>query len=655
MTVGTRPKSPVAPSWSDLGILLGSETIADVQRAIAAHPAQERSSSHGTTIRHFFGWLTKDTHEATHAVIASLRAGEPDAARNHRAAQMLTHLMERYTEEAKSKRFWTLSTISDYGSRAGDVLQWLGELPDRDYPRFRRQSVSFPKHAGKVPCLGALAWPEIEHLSGVQRERRAMELVRAAALDNFTGLEALFIFGQSLLETDVPPVGVNTADWHFLKAFLELEIKSWANTGRSQFDKHGAMIQDIPGTMERLGSWKTWASAGLQSETVKSLFRQPKRQGRFRSIAGVVLACIGPTRNCLVAATVVFCCDTGWNKQPILTLPRKPVVLRTSSTSSIASSVFLSSFKNRAKHDVFAYLERDEIASGMQAENIRADWDETVRLIDPLNTGDGYATLARDSSLLSVLDRFAVIADAARVFDKSNRYADDAFFYLTPDTGLFRTNKAFRLHDCTKGSLRLPEGVSFQSIRKSFLVIKHRDLGSFAALRPVAGHKGTGILMAHYVDSTTIVSEQEESIRFFQNSLQSEIFRHRSDGHTVLGMSHADFDWWLNMAWFSGIAPALAPDPRRTPRSKAAPKFSFEPVEANLRDLFLAHWALREAQRRLAPPRWRIQGLPLLAMVKAIGRTLCAKGFRTTFVAAARRAHRDLVAGAICLPAVLPE
>lgn len=335
----------MAPSWSNLGNLLGSETIADVQRAIAAHPAQEKSSSHGTTIRHFLGWLTKDTHEATYAVIAALRVGESDVVRNQRAAQMLTYLMERYTEEAESKRFWTLSTISDYGSRAADVLQWLGELPDRHYPRFRRQSVSFPKHAGKVPFLGALHWPEIEHLSGVQRERHAMGVVRAAALDNFTALEVLFSFGQSLLKTDIPPIGVNTADWHFLKSFLKLELKSWASAGRSQFDKHGATIQDMSSTMKRLGSWETWAAAGLQSETVKSLFRQPKIQGRFRSIAGVVLACIGPTRNCLVATTVVFCCDTGWNKQPILTLPRRPVVLRTSSTSSIASSVFLSSFR----------------------------------------------------------------------------------------------------------------------------------------------------------------------------------------------------------------------------------------------------------------------------------------------------------------------
>jgi hypothetical protein len=195
-------------------------------------------------------------------------------------------------------------------------------------------------------------------------------------------------------------------------------------------------------------------------------------------------------------------------------------------------------------------------------------------------------------------------------------------------------------------------GVTFPAIRKSYLCLTVKEVGSVAATRPIAGHNGLGVLMPHYLNTPEIKADLDESIRFFQNSCQALIVGQRTEAAILLQLSPEDLTWFSRLAMMSGIAAAVGMGSEHEAAS-GDKKLCFSPTEDNLRDLFLAHWALRRAQRRVSAARWRVQALPMLAIVKALGRTVCANGLRATYFAAARRAHRDLVAGVIALPPIL--
>ena len=81
--------------------------------------------------------------------------------------------------------------------------------------------------------------------------------------------------------------------------------------------------------------------------------------------------------------------------------------------------------------------------------------------------------------------------------------------------------------------------------------------------------------------------------------------------------------WFRRLGTVSGVAAAVGgtpPVPSEPPREVIC----FDPTDENLRDLFLSHRSLRRAQGRMPPGRWKVQGLPLLAAVRAVGRILRA-------------------------------
>ena len=68
-------------------------------------------------------------------------------------------------------------------------------------------------------------------------------------------------------------------------------------------------------------------------------------------------------------------------------------------------------------------------------------------------------------------------------------------------------------------------------------------------------------------------------------------------------------------------------------------------------ELYLAHRALQELRLRTKNHRqYRIRYLPMLAMVKAIGRELFRAGLGHQYIKAARSTAKSLREGTVCLP-----
>lgn len=99
----------------------------------------------------------------------------------------------------------------------------------------------------------------------------------------------------------------------------------------------------------------------------------------------------------------------------------------------------------------------------------------------------------------------------------------------------------------------------------------------------------------------------------------------------------------------SGLFAALGLEPQRP--SPDGITLSFVPSQANLEELFLAHWALtKERAETRNLPQFTVLHLPALGIVKAIGRQVCAKGLSKFYWKAARAAAAKLRNKAISLP-----
>jgi heme exporter protein D len=79
----------------------------------------------------------------------------------------------------------------------------------------------------------------------------------------------------------------------------------------------------------------------------------------------------------------------------------------------------------------------------------------------------------------------------------------------------------------------------------------------------------------------------------------------------------------------------------------------FVPDEDSLTDLYLADRALKNQKLSISYTRWQAQGMPLLALLLAIYKTLLKKGFRQLYRDVAKKTRARLRAGLIKLPPVL--
>ena len=605
--------------------------------------------------RRFLCWLAAGRHKRSTLLIKVLAGAEVHAVNHAQASQMILSALGDWTAElASSGRFRPL-TVSNHGRSMAAVLERLGEMPGRPLLRFQRRAMTMPTPTSVTHSLGSLAWSEAEGLEGAARERRCLEVVREAAMREFGAREAWFQFGRSVLAADGPPDVADGPAWAAVKALLTAEDRFWSTKGRSQFCRSGDCPDGVQSSIDLLLDQGTWLGAGLPPAAA-GIVSWGARNGfhKRKLLSGMAVSCLGATKRATWPAMVAFCCGTGWNHQPMRDLPAKPFLMRTDTECGLATSAFVASYKRRARHEVLTYLDRDAPVSGLVEEDAKAVWWATAGDFDISGRQDGYAMIRKDreAGLLDLLDRYRAMTDAIRPYDRSGEFQDRFFVHMTVEAGL-------RPQDGPISGMKFrgPLGradLSFQAIRRSFVSLTFRELGTVAAARVVAGHWSTSVLMPHYLNSDDIKAEMDQAICLFQNILQGLVVGDREDASALLDVPDDVLRWFRQLGTVSGVAAAVgktAPAPSGPPREVLC----FDPTDENLRDLFLSHRSLRRAQERMPPRRWRVQGLPLLAAVKAVGKVLHSKGLGASYLAAARRARRELADGSVALPPLLED
>lgn len=650
-----RPTGEANPGWPGLAEHFGERLIEDFRRTIATFGTGKKAMKADMPVRLFLQFLAKDSATASNVLTTELVEGGVGAERpGDGALGRIVGALQRWQTAAATVTRFKPITIAGYAALIAQTFESLGALSDRCYPRFTRRMIIIPDGEGWTRSLGELDWPELEGLQGAARERRALDLVRAEGLAEFEHAYALFRFGRRIMAEKQAGVGVDPEAWKAVRDCLLRDRESWAVRGRSFIDARNGRLENPTALLSRMVDRMIWERAGLEPGVARRLFPSPVAHGRLRAFGAVLVSCLGPSWSATAAATTVLCCDTGWNPQPMLDLPSEPFVFVTRSEVGLASGVFMASIKRRAGHEVLAFLESGATPSAFLSENLRSIWRTTAAEFDPSSFEDGYCLLDRlgAARTLHLLDRYREMGDAIRSFDLDCQFKDRFFFHLTGSRGIGH-DPGIRVRDIRPEGLLGRDGVTFQAIRKTFLILKLNEVGSAAATLVHAGHRNSGSILQHYLNDQDTIEQLERSTRFFQNACQAVLVRGRSDVEVVLGMSAADLDWYFRLAKASGIAIAAevasdrtVPDVRR---------LHFAPTDDNLGDLYLAHLALRRACARIRPARWRVQGMPLLATVKAIGRVVCASGLRVAYRVAARRANGKLRTGETVLPPVLGD
>lgn len=651
------------PAWSDLAQTYNQTLVDDVRAVITRNVEQKLVTAQGLGIRHFLGWLAvgggAKADSADDLLVGSLSGrGAPSVSRSS-YLQMLIAALRRWLDHISAEKIFTPTTRFSYGHRAAEVLEWLGAMDDGRYPRFQEWMISIPhgrwkRGASTVRSLGSLDWPELIALRGVVREREALTLVRNEAVRIFVGYESVFRFGQAVLRNATAPSDVEPQAWTEIKTLLEAERRCQSETGRSLVPSPYHDPENIKRTFGGAFENRTWIAAGLHPSAGGDRWLRDDMD--LATVGSLVRTCLGATKRTTTLVATIFCCDTGWNLQPLRDLPRHPFLFQTKDEYGLATSAFVSAFKNRARHDVFAYLERGAVISGLVEEQVKAEWERTADNLNRIGRGGGCLILPSytqraENSLLSVLERYQATTDAIRPYDRDKECAAKFFCYLTPTYGV--SDRFTCIRQLEWDGVLGREGVQFRSIRKSYLALRARDAGSVTATRSLAGHTSTSVLMPHYLNTEDINRELDESIRFFQNSCQSVLLGGRPNIAVRLNLSRQDLEWFGRLAAISGISSAIGLHRHPSNDSKSVSLLRFEPTNDNLRDLFLVHRALRCSQASVGLHRWKVQALPLLAIVKAIGRTLCSKGLRPAYFKAARAAVAKLAAGTITLPPVM--
>jgi len=644
---GRRGAAETSVSWDMVQAAYGGSLAADARRVA------EEGSGWDVASRRFLCWLAAGGHKRS-ALLIRVFAGDKVHAVNHaQVSQMILSALGDWTAElAASVRFRPL-TVANHGRSMAAALERLGEMPGRPLLRFQRRAMSMPTVMSVTHSLASLAWPEAEGLEGASRERRCLDLVREAALQEFGAREAWFLFGRSVLSADGPPAGVDGPAWAAVKTLLTTEDRSWSANGRSQFYRSRDRSDEVRPLCDMLVDQGTWLRAGLPPAAAHMApWGSRKGYQEQNLLSGIAISCLGATNGATWPAMIAFCCDTGWNQQPMQDLPAEPFLMRTDTECGLATAAFVASYKKRAQHGVLAYLDRPATVSGLSKENSNALWRATAVDFDPSDRRDGYAMLRKDKvgGLLDLIDRYRAMTDAIRPYDQLGDFKDKFFVHMTVGDGL-RTQRGPISRLRSRGVLGRTD-LSFQAIRKSVLSLTFWELGTVAATRVVAGQRSTSVLLRHYLNSDDIKAEMDQAVRLFQNILQGLVVGDREDASSLLGVPDDVLRWFRRLGTVSGVAAAVG----RTPPVPSGPPreaLCFDPSDENLRDLFLAHRSLRRTQGRMPPGRWRVQGLPLLAAVKAVGKVLHSKGLGASYLAAARRARRELADGSVALPPLL--
>lgn len=596
------------------------------------------SSNKTAGAKRFFGWVASSDAEEARWMRQFIRnnernASDPTAAGSVRAAML--RWIESF-REINSMKSGSVRSLRDSALRAMDKVR---EVDPESFPRIDPRSMPMGSHhdAGNYIALGNLEWLEFADVEPERRDAVALSLMRNSALEVFDRYENIFEFGQRLLRGDVTDVKHGRSA-KVLQRLIADEVRSWQKRGRSQFGT--TWSKSLSNRINRLKDPKVWRSFGIEP-----LFEASPLASTV--VADLVIACVGPTYRLNQAVQIVFCTDTGWNRQPIQELPRQPYAFRTKSALVLGSHRVLMNFKNRADHMVHANTNMSTIVRGIAELDLKSHWDEVASELK-LEKADEQVTLGMDSELAILLDRLEKIQGPSRNWTRGE--TENLFFYVLSQ----RASSAIKAK--REPGILMPQGpltrkgATFSAMRKSFL-----NTLSTAGFEPtfvaeLAGHRSRSILAKNYFVDQQAARTFEASVRVFQECIQELVLNERIGLRlNISGETRAHFRM---IALHTGVLSACGMTSAELD-GDISEDFIFDPTHSNLTDLYLCHRGLKQQRYEVSHQRWMVQGNALMAVIKSIGRTLFKQGVGRDYWVAARTTNDLLKSGKITLPKML--
>lgn len=590
------------------------------------------------SIRAFLTTLHCDKSPSSRRLVTILKSGE---GRTEGAVALVVDAL-RLCEKRLAHDFAVQdSTARDRLQYARAALEQLGGLKDRHYPAFRRENFRI-EHVTTQPSVSLvdLKIPIEDHLKGAARQREALNLIREAAKKQLDRCVLIFDQMQRVangqLDVSIQEGGHEVG--RALQVILQAEQYSFRKTGFGQFHLQGFQSNSVrvAAAIERLLTGDAWELIGLGAA-----IEGEKRLNRD-SIRRVILMGIGATRRAVQACQIIFCCDHGWNLQPIWDIPKDVFFFQVEGSIAVGSLNFIQSFKNRAGHEVIALMERSSSLPLLVKDRVMHFWDATTEE-EPWDKNDQHAMMDEAGEAYAAIQKIKPLVDAARSFSRSQELAERFFVHLSDRSGVSGFQESLTIRGTFDEVPLNIEGMSFPAIRKSFQQLTLREVGSVEGLRPISGHFGTDILQRSYVNSEDVVREVLESVRFFQNALQA-LVASASGISGELRMTRETFEWFFNLAQFSGIAGAIGFG-ASTPSDPNFYVYNFDPSDESLRSLLLVHLSVKHARKTMEPAKFAIYGVPRLGFIRALEGKLREAGLSPLVRKIARQVITDFRAG----------
>ncbi|MBY5590227.1 hypothetical protein HFO49_22515 [Rhizobium leguminosarum] len=346
----------VDQSWNEITVKLKSSVMKNVRLYSPPLPA--------TGIRLFLHWVCDSPHLDARNLRTYL-ANNNREADNHRSRNTVYAALEAWCDEAEESGL-SGNTIRSYRQNALACLEQVGQDPTSKFPAVSTKAVRYTKkyHVSGRPSIAALNWHELSNLPKAQQDAAGLKLVHSTSMATFESEEQFFHVGQAILSDKPQKKDSYHRESLTLKRLIASELSYWKKHTKSQFSER--WTESIHQAHAEVGSFETWKALGFPIAADKVGIMSHLEFGTH------VIKCFSPSLVALHSAQLVFCCDTGWNKQPIIDLGLEPHVFETEGEVRIGSERVLQSFKTRADHFVFSNGDIGRILRGLYQDCVPA-------------------------------------------------------------------------------------------------------------------------------------------------------------------------------------------------------------------------------------------------------------------------------------------
>lgn len=618
------------PTWIEIRKKLKYRLVEQISDLVG-------SGTKTTGVRRFFAWVaasgTEDA-EWMKRYLANDNRDVDDLATVRRVHRCIAS----WTTALLETKIWKSTSVRQQRTHLLTAIDRLREIDENSFPLIDPRLMPLGAHKDSTGrrALGELDWKEFENLDPSRRDATGIDILRSAALDIFKRHEKIYAFGHRILHEPAP---TQNAAWHHIRTLIEYEIMSWSTHGYSQFSQ--SWDEEKSEVIASLTSPAVWQDLGIDIEFETD-------QLTYTLVADLILSCIAPTYRLNQAIQTIFCCDTGWNRQPIQYLPLQPFAYRTDNEIFIGSNRVLASLKVRAGHVVHADPENAELIRGLAATNFSSEWDDLSASLK-VEKGDEQFRLKLDSELLDLLQRYQAMQTLSRSW--TNEKTKDLFFYALSQRaiGVQVADRDINVLMPADSPFKRP-GVNFSAIRKSFL----NSLSS-AGLEPsfiseIAGHRSGKILQENYIIGAQATRTYEEPARFWQGCIQEILLNDKIA--FKLSIPEKNREWFRMFGMLTGITAACGLEQVELD-GEVTDDYIFVPNQKNYIDLFLAHKGVKQQRYQVSQHRWEIQGEALLGIIKGYGEQISKKQLGREYRTAARIANARIKSGELSVPLML--